>query len=87
MLAPRIETSRNMPVSKLLSVAQVSAKLQCARSTVRKLVAEGKLRASRIGNRTIRIAAADLQTYLDGRANVATPVDLPRKQGGTHDDQ
>lgn len=59
-----------MPVSKLLSVAQVSAKLQCARSTIRKLVADGELRASRISNRRIRISESDLQTYLDGHANV-----------------
>ena len=64
-----------MPVSKLLSVAQVSVKLQCARSTVRKLIADGELRASRISTRTIRISKTDLQAYLDGRANVsATPA-------------
>jgi hypothetical protein len=33
----------NVAVSKLLSVAQVSAKLQCARSTVRRLVADGEV--------------------------------------------
>jgi excisionase family DNA binding protein len=60
-----------MPVSKLLSVAQVSAKLQCARSTVRRLVADGELRASRISRRTIRISEGDLQAYLDGRANMS----------------
>lgn len=60
-----------MPVSKLFSVAQVSVKLQCARSTVRKLIAEGELRASRISRRAIRISEADLQIYLDRRANVS----------------
>ena len=63
-----------MPVSKLLSVAQVSAKLQCARSTVRKLVADGELRASRISSRTIRISEADIQAYLDSRANRSAPA-------------
>ena len=63
-----------MAVSKLLSVAQVGAKLQCARSTVRKLIADGELRASRISSRTIRISAADLQAYLDGRANISAPA-------------
>jgi excisionase family DNA binding protein len=58
-----------MAVSKLLSVAQVSTRLQCAQSTVRKLVAAGELRAARIGRRTIRISETDLQAYLDGRAN------------------
>jgi excisionase family DNA binding protein len=63
-----------MAVPKLLSVAQVSAKLQCARSTVRKLVGEGELRASRISSRTIRISEVDLQAYLDGRANMSAPA-------------
>ena len=63
-----------MSISKLLSVAQVSAKLHCAQSTVRKLVADGALRASRISSRTIRISEADLQSYLDSRANVSTPA-------------
>jgi excisionase family DNA binding protein len=63
-----------MPTSKLLSVAQVSAKLQCARSTVRKLVADGELRASRIRSRTIRVAETDLQAYLDDCANVSAPA-------------
>ncbi len=63
-----------MPVSKLLSVAQVGAKIQCAPSTVRKLIADGELRASRISSRTIRIAAADLQAYLDRRANTSVPA-------------
>jgi excisionase family DNA binding protein len=72
-----------MPVSKLLSVAQVGAKLQCARSTVRKLIAEGELRASRISSRTIRIAATDLQAYLDRRANTSLPAaDFAGTNGG-----
>jgi excisionase family DNA binding protein len=71
-----------MPVSRLLSVAQVSAKLQCARSTVRRLVADGELRASRISRRTIRISEADLQAYLDGRANVPMPATNSPKSNG-----
>ena len=72
-----------MPVSKLLSVAQVSAKLQCARSTVRKLVADGELRASRIGTRTIRISEADIQAYLNGRANMLAPATPSATANGT----
>jgi excisionase family DNA binding protein len=59
-----------MPVSKLLSVTQVSAKLNCAQSTIRRLVAGGELRASRISSRTIRISEADLHAYLESRASV-----------------
>ena len=72
-----------MPVSKLLSVAQVSAKLQCARSTVRKLVADGKLRASRISSRTIRISEVDIKAYLDSRANMSAPAAPSAKATGT----
>jgi len=61
-----------MPVSKLLSVTQVSVKLQCAKSTVRRLVADGLLRAFRIGRRSIRISEGDLQAYLEVGANMPT---------------
>jgi excisionase family DNA binding protein len=71
-----------MPVSKLLSVAQVSTRLQCARSTVRKLVADGELRASRISSRTIRISKLDLQAYLDGRANMSAPAAASARTNG-----
>jgi excisionase family DNA binding protein len=72
-----------MRVPRLLSVAQVSAKLQCARSTVRKLVADGELRASRISSRTIRISEADIQAYLDDRANISAPAAPSMKANGT----
>ena len=75
MISLRIAVEdRNMTVSKLLSVGQVSARLQCARSTVRKLIGDGELRASRISSRTIRISEADLQAYVDARANVSPAV-------------
>jgi excisionase family DNA binding protein len=66
-----------MPITKLLSVGQVSARLQCAQSTVRRLVADGELRASRISSRTIRISVADLQAYLDLHANMCAPAAGP----------
>jgi excisionase family DNA binding protein len=59
-----------MAVTRQLSVLQVSAKLQCSPSTVRKLIADGALRASRVTPRTIRISDTDLQAYLDSRSNV-----------------
>jgi excisionase family DNA binding protein len=67
-----------MAVPKQLSVAQVSTKLQCAPSTVRKLVADGALRASRIGSRTIRISEPDLHDYLNGRANAPPAASADR---------
>ena len=73
-----------MPIPRQLSVAQVSAKLQCAKSTVRKLVADGSLRASRIGSRAIRISEADLQAYLDSRANMPAPTEAPRTPAEGH---
>jgi excisionase family DNA binding protein len=71
-----------MAVLKQLSIAQASAKLQCAPSTLRKLVASGALRASRIGSRTIRISEADLLAYLDSRANVSVPVRVSAQTNG-----
>ena len=75
-----------MQVSRLLSVAQVGAKLQCAGSTVRKLIADGELRASRIGSRTIRISEPDLVAYLDHRANVSVHCGSFRRANGPADD-
>ncbi|MBL8227241.1 MAG: helix-turn-helix domain-containing protein [Bryobacterales bacterium] len=71
-----------MAVPKLLSVAQVSAKLQCARSTVRKLIAAGELRASRVSRRTIRVSELDLQAYLDGRANITASAPASATRNG-----
>ena len=72
-----------MTISKLLSVGQVSARLQCARSTVRKLIADGELRASRISTRTIRVSEADLQAYVDARANVLPTFCNKTRNGAT----
>jgi excisionase family DNA binding protein len=71
-----------MKVSKLLSVAQVSARLQCACSTVRKRIGDGELRASRISSRTIRISEADLQAYLNDCANKSVPAMSSSKTNG-----
>jgi excisionase family DNA binding protein len=68
--------------TKLWSVAQVSGRLQCAQSTVRKLVADGELRASRISARTIRISESDLQAYLDGHANVSVVAACATRKRG-----
>jgi excisionase family DNA binding protein len=70
-----------MGIPRQLSVMQVSAKLQCANSTVRKLIAKGALRATRIGERAIRISERNLQTYLDARANAATTNGSDRREG------
>ena len=50
------------------------------RLVVRKLIADGELRASRIGSRTIRVSEADLQAYLDARANVS-PTACNKRNG------
>ena len=79
IVVPRSALSTPGPARHSL---QVSAKLQCARSTVRKLVAVGVLRASRISSRTIRISEVDLQAYLDGRANMSAPAAPSWKSSG-----
>ena len=51
------------------------------------LVADDKLRASRISSRRIRISEADLQAYLDGQANMSALLRPSAKITGAHDDQ
>lgn len=59
-----------MAVRRQLSVAQVSKRLQCSQATIRKLIADGALRASRVTSRTIRVSDVDLEHYLDSRSNL-----------------
>jgi excisionase family DNA binding protein len=65
----------------------VSANLQCAQSTVRKLVGDGEPRASRISSRTIRISETDLRAYLDLSANVSAPAVASALTKWAHDEQ
>lgn len=48
----------------LLRVHEAAAQLNCSISTIRRLIAEGKLPAYRVG-RGIRIAEADLERLLE----------------------
>jgi hypothetical protein len=76
MSGAQVERTKNRITirARQLSLAHVSAKPQCTKSRVRELVAEGLLQASCIALRSIRISEADLQAYLDARANVPSAV-------------
>lgn len=51
-------------LGSLLRVHEAAAQLNCSISTIRRLIAEGKLPAYRVG-RGIRIAEADLERLLE----------------------
>ena len=60
-----IET--NETAAEWLTIKQSANRVRCHENTIRNLIAQGKLPASRIGLRIIRISAADL-------AELFTPV-------------
>ncbi len=59
-----------MSQDQLLTLQQVADRLQVSMSTVRRLVAAGKLKAVRIG-RSQRVRPDDLRAYIN--TNVETP--------------
>lgn len=74
------------PGASFLSVRQVTEILSVSAEVVRALIASGILVASDVatspGKRRWRIAAADLQAFLDSRKNVA-PTARPRRRIST----
>jgi excisionase family DNA binding protein len=66
-------------VSKLLTIPEVAAKLSVGESTVRSLIAGGKLVFCRIGptSRNIRISEDDLEAYVQAsRVRMGSAVRL-----------
>ncbi|MDR1571054.1 MAG: helix-turn-helix domain-containing protein [Clostridiales Family XIII bacterium] len=57
-------------ISELLTVSQTAGYLQLSEKTVRRLINEGKLSAARIGNRTWRIRATDVDDCIQAHTNV-----------------
>ncbi len=49
----------------LLTVSQAAKYLQLSEKTVRRLIKNGDLQASRIGTRTWRIRASDIDKYIE----------------------
>lgn len=54
---------------ELLTVAQTAKYLQVSEKTVRRMIGDGSLQASKLGNRTWRIRACDIDGYLSSTSN------------------
>ena len=54
---------------ELLTVAQAAEYLQFSEKTVRRLIGEGRLRASKLSNRSWRILASDIDEYVTSNSN------------------
>lgn len=67
--------------TELLTVSQTAAYLQLSEKTVRRLIGNGALQASKLGNRTWRVRACDIDEYINATSNVlgASVVDKPSK--------
>jgi excisionase family DNA binding protein len=55
--------------SELFTVAQAAKYLQLSVKTVRGLISDGRLRASRVSNRSWRIKKTDIEAYLNVHTN------------------
>lgn len=56
-------------ITDILTVSQVAKYLQISDKTVRRLIADGKLTASKVGGRSWRIKKTDIEKYLDKHTN------------------
>jgi excisionase family DNA binding protein len=64
-----------VPVSsELLTVAQTAKYLQISEKTVRRLISDGRLPASKISNRTWRIKTSDIDEYIQANSNYKREV-------------
>jgi excisionase family DNA binding protein len=56
--------TRGDPVSKYLTLAQAAELLGVHTRTIRRRIADGQLRAYRLGPRLVKVAAADVEALL-----------------------
>lgn len=54
---------------ELLTIAQVAEYLKLSEKTVRRLIKSHKLIASKVGDRSWRIKASDIEDYLNAHTN------------------
>ena len=55
--------------NELLTVSQVAEYLQISEKTIRRLIANGKIKASKVGGRAWRIKESDIEHYLNENTN------------------
>ena len=75
----QVSTLAAWACSVILTVKQVSARLNCPPGLVYKLVQQGALKAHRI-NRAVRVSEEQLQEYLTAAAQ---PIEQPRRAFAT----
>lgn len=63
--------------TSVLTVAQTAEYLQLSEKTVRRMIGDGSLPASKVGNRTWRIRACDIDGYLSATSNNQGEEPLP----------
>lgn len=64
--------------SELLTVSQTAQYLQLSEKTVRRLINNGCLKASKLGNRSWRIQSCDIEEYVTSNANILTTPPTPK---------
>ena len=60
---------------ELLTIAQTAKYLKLSEKTIRRLISESRLIASKVGNRTWRIKASDIENYIQTNNNGKKGVD------------
>ena len=56
--------AREDPRAEFISVAEVATELRVTERFVRRLIADGELKAVRVGTRLVRIQRGDLESFL-----------------------
>ena len=61
---------------ELLTVAQTAEYLQLSEKTVRRMIGDGTLHASKLSNRTWRVRSCDIDSYLSSTSNVQLELEV-----------
>ena len=69
---------------EVLTVAQTAKYLQLSEKTVRRMICDGSLQASKLGNRTWRIRACDIDGYLSSTSNSQVMVNVSSEPFAPH---
>lgn len=65
---------------ELLTISQTATYLKLSEKTVRRLINENRLRASKIGNRSWRISSCDIDSYVKSKSNGASIINAGEQE-------
>ncbi|MCL1852813.1 MAG: helix-turn-helix domain-containing protein [Peptococcaceae bacterium] len=54
---------------ELLTISQTAKYLKLSEKTIRRLISDNRLTASKVGNRTWRIKTSDIEEYIQANSN------------------